>query len=116
MPDHFEISDFLPDEDRMLVPAGEVAAVPDNDVLHFVLIKRKTSSLSSPWSIPDRGEFDDLVNDATQAALLCDCLAPFAWADPKRGNIVLYANSRTTLEHFCDVISSISSKDPHYEY
>ena len=84
VPDQFQVSDFLPDDDRRLAPPGEVAAVPDNDVLRFVLIKRKTGSLSSPWSIPERGEFDNLVNEATQIALSCDCLAPFAWADPKR--------------------------------
>ena len=39
VPDQFEVADFLPNEDRLLAPLGDLAAVPDNDVLRFVLIK-----------------------------------------------------------------------------
>ena len=53
VPDQFEVSDFLPDEDRLLAPLGDFAAVPDNDVLKFVLIKRRIGSVSTPWTIPD---------------------------------------------------------------
>ena len=45
VPDQFEVTDFLPDEDRLLAPLGDLAAVPDNDVLHFVLIKRKSGGI-----------------------------------------------------------------------
>ena len=76
VPDQFEVSDFLPDDDCLLAPLGNTAAVPDNDALRFVLVKWKTGSISSPWSIPDRAEFDKLVNEATQLALSSDCLAP----------------------------------------
>ena len=37
VPDQFEVADFLPDEDRLMAPLGDLAAVPDNDVLRFVL-------------------------------------------------------------------------------
>ena len=56
VPDQFEVTDFLPDDDRLLAPPGKLAAVPDNDVLKFVLIQRKTGSFSTPWSIPSRGD------------------------------------------------------------
>ena len=79
VPDQFEVSDFLPDEDRLLAPLGDFAAVPDNDVLKFVLIKRRIGSVSTPWTIPDQTEFEHLINEATQVALNNDCLAPFAW-------------------------------------
>ena len=92
-------------------PPGKLAAVPNNDVLKFVLIQRKTGTFTTPWSVPSRGDFDNLVNEATQVALNNDCLTPFAWADPKRGNIALYATSRIALEQFREVIRSISPPD-----
>ena len=116
VPDQFEVADFLPDEDQLLAPLGDLAVVPDNDVLHFVLIKRKAGSMSSPWTVPDRAEFDGLVNDATQHALTEDCLTPFSWADPKWGNITLYAASRLGLEHFREVICSIAPSNAEYQY
>ena len=111
VPDQFEVAHFLPDVDQLLAPLGDLAAVPDNDVLRFVLIKRKTGSLSSPWTVRDREEFDRLVNEATQRALTEDCLTLFAWADPKRGNIALYATSCLGLERFWEVICSIAPSD-----
>ena len=116
VPDHFEVSDFLPDEDRLLAPLGNHAAVPDNDVRWFVLIRRRIGSVSTPWTIPDRTEFEHLINEATQIALNNDCLAPFAWADPKRGNIALYASSRLALEQFREVVGSIDPKKSGYQY
>ena len=104
---------FSPDNNRLLAPPGELAAVPNNDVLKFVLIQRKTGSFSTPWSIPSWGDFDNLVNEATQVALTNDCLTPFAWADPKRGNIALYATSRIAIEQFREVIRSISVSYTH---
>ena len=88
------MADFLPDEDRLLAPFGDTASVPENDVLRFVLVKRKTDSLSSPWAVPARDEFNKRINTATTRALAGGCLASYAWADPKRGNIALYAASR----------------------
>ena len=67
-----------PDKDRLLAPFGDLAAVPDSDVLRFVLIKQKIGALSSPWSILDRAEFDQLINEATLRALSEDCLTPYA--------------------------------------
>ena len=116
VPDQFEVADFLPDVDRLMAPLGDLAAVPDNEVLRFVLVKRKTMALSSPWSIPDCSEFDQLINTATIRALSEDCLTPFAWADPKRGNIALYATSRMGMERFREVIRSISPPDDEFQY
>ena len=115
-PDQFKVSDFLPDDDRLLAHLGDLAAVPDNDVLRFVLIRRRIGSVSSPWTMTDRTEFEHLINEATQIALNNDCLAPFAWADPKRGNIALYANSRLALEQFWEVVCSIDPKTSGYQY
>ena len=99
-----------------MAPLGDLAAVPDNDVLCFVLIKCKIGALSSPWSIPDRAEFNRLINLATGHALSEDCLAPYAWADPKRGNIILYAASHMGMELFREVIRSISPPDDEFQY
>ena len=74
VPNQFEVADFLPDEDRLLALLGNFAGVPDNDVLKFVLIRRRIGSVSTPWTIPD----------------------------PKRGNIALYASSRLALEQFLE--------------
>ena len=116
VPDQFKVSDFLPDDDRLLAPLGDLAVVLDNDVLWFVLIRRRIGSISSPWTIPDRTEFEPLINEATQITLNNDCLAPFAWADPKRGNIALFANSRLALEQFREVVRSIDPKTSGYQY
>ena len=73
VPDQFEVADFLPDEDRLLAPFGDTATVPDNDVLRFVLVKRRTRSLTFPWSVPARDEFNKLINMATTRALAGGC-------------------------------------------
>ena len=114
--DQFEVLDFLPDEDRLLAPLGDFAAVPDNDVLKFVLIKRRIGSVSTPLTIPDRTEFEHLINEATQIALNNDCLAPFAWADPKWGNIALFVNSPLALERFLEVVHSINPHKSGFQY
>ena len=82
----------------------------------FVLIKQKIGALSSPWSIPDCTEFDQLINEGTLRALSEGCLTPYVWADPKRGNIALYAASRMGLERFREVIRSISPPDVKFQY
>ena len=74
IPDQFEVADFLPDEDRLLAPLGDMASVPENDVLRFVLVKRKTSSLSSSWAVPARDKFNKMINTATTRALASGCI------------------------------------------
>ena len=53
--------DFLPDEDRMSAPVGEMASLPDSDVLRFIVIKRKIGQHMEPWTIPGSEEFDKVT-------------------------------------------------------
>ena len=52
VPDRFEVSDFLPDEDRLFAPLGDYANVPGNDVLKFVLIRPQVRLRGHPLDDP----------------------------------------------------------------
>ena len=108
---------FSPTKTASLLPLATWRRFPImTSYVSFLLNKKKTGALSAPWSIPDRAEFDQLINEATLRALSEDCLTPYAWADPKRGNIALYAASRLGLECFREVICSISPPDAEFQY
>ena len=87
VPDQFEVSDFLPDEDRMLAPAGEVAAVTENDVLRFVLIKQETSLLSSPG--PSLIGENTMISSTMQPRLPCPVTALPPLRGPTQSEVTL---------------------------
>ena len=62
VPQEFNAHDFLPDDDKPYAPPGNRATLPENLVLRFLLIKRTKGKLDEPWKIPDRVEFDRVIN------------------------------------------------------
>ena len=46
--------DFLPEDDKLDAPLGEMATLPENDILRFVLVKKKLARLVEQWVIPDK--------------------------------------------------------------
>ena len=95
---------------------GELAALPENDILHFVLVKKKLARLVKQWVIPDKKEFECVINGLTQEALKHYALDAFAWADPKRGSIALYTHSRQDMEDFRALVRLLPAAKDGFQY
>ena len=72
--------------------------------------------LVEQWVIPDKKEFEYVINGLTQEALKHDALDAYAWADPKRGIISLYTHSRQDIEDFRALVRQFPAAEDGYQY